>query len=231
MDIIKLRADGNVHYDKEIEVIQYLGDSYGTWEVIEAIITSIANTGRDYDEENLLKDFIEFYGKENLVSLISDYIGEDEIQEVKEEFEDNHEGYLNEVVEEYFIYGDYVHLIEKEFDDDLEFFIDYLGLQMEKVGYSEWSLVIAPKNISKEFIQDFWEGWNFYSIEHLDEQGNTLDILGENYLTNTSDLKDTVRDYFGVEDFYLIDNLDSEYFDIKKVEEHKEVIKSYKIVS
>ena len=54
-------------------------------------------------------------------------------------------------------------------------FFESNGLQIGTVGYSPWSNFIAPMDVSKSFIRDLWEGWNFYTLSLLDENGEVKD--------------------------------------------------------
>ena len=157
---------------------------------------------------------------------------------------------VNELVKElqdYYIEEDYLRYyatLEDFLSIDPEFFIEKIldapgkvfeffesnGLQIGTVGYSPWSNFIAPMDVSKSFIRDLWEGWNFYTLILLDENGEVKDSSYEVYIPDTEELKEVVYNYFGITDFYLVDNNEASYMDIKKVREIPKVDLSYKII-
>ena len=89
------------------------------------------------------------------------------------------------------------------------------------VGYSPWSYYIAYKDVEYSFILDLYEGWNWYAISLWSEEGDMIDSLGNVYAPNIEELDIVVSYYFGLEsdNYYLIDNMYTQYFDKPKVEE------------
>ena len=108
--------------------------------------------------------------------------------------------------------------------DDSEF-IEKLctknNCQFGTVGYSPWSYYIAYKDVEYDFIRDLYEGWNWYCISLWSEEGDILDSVGGVYAPNIEELDIVVSDYFRLEpdDYYLIDNMYTQYFDKPKVKE------------
>lgn len=156
------------------------------------------------------------------------------------------ENYYLEILKDYG-YGDYIYDLEElekftslqdyidafsEIDlldffsdvDDNEF-IEKLctknNCQFGTVGYSPWSYYIAYKSVEYSFIRDLYEGCNWYVISLWSEDGDMLDSLGSVYAPNIEELDSVVSDYFGLEpdNYYLIDNMYTQYFDKPKVKE------------
>ena len=103
-------------------------------------------------------------------------------------------------------------------DDMTEAFIDFLGLQAFTVGYSQWSYAITFKEHDRAFYNDLWNGWNFYDLLAVDDQGQTVDAVGSWYIQTDQELRDAVKDCFGFDSFKLIDNEAATLFDIEKAE-------------
>lgn len=102
--------------------------------------------------------------------------------------------------------------------DLTEKFINYLGLQTFTVGYSPWSRVVTFKDQDQEFYNDLWNGWNFYDVAAVDEQGEVIDAIGWIYARTDQELRDEVKAYFELDSFKLIDNEAAALFDIEKAE-------------
>lgn len=116
---------------------------------------------------------------------------------------------------------DVIYYIECEQNNGInltEKFINYLGLQTFTVGYSPWSRVVTFKGQSPEFYNDLWEGWNFYDVAAVDEQGEVIDAISWIYARTDQELRDEVKAYFGIDNFKLIDNEAAIGFDIEKAE-------------
>lgn len=99
-----------------------------------------------------------------------------------------------------------------------EKFIDFLGLQTFTVGYSQWSRVVTFKEHDQEFYSDLYNGWNFYDVVAVDEQGEVIDAVGWIYARTDQELRDEVKAYFGFDSFKLIDNEAAVWFEIEKAE-------------
>ena len=97
-------------------------------------------------------------------------------------------------------------------------FLDFLGLQTFTVGYSPWSRVVTFKGQDPEFYDDLWNGWNFYDVAAVDEQGEVIDAIGWIYARTDQELRDEVKGFFGFDNFKLIDNEAAIGFDIDKAE-------------
>ena len=153
------------------------------------------------------------------------------------------ENYYLEILKDY-DYGDYIYDLEElekftnlqdyidafsEIDlldflldvDDIENICTKNNCQFGTVGYSPWSYYIAYKDVGYDFIRDLYEGWNWYTISLWSEDGDILDSVGGVYAPNIEELDIVVSDYFGLEpdNYYLIDNIYTEYLDKPKVKE------------
>ena len=113
----------------------------------------------------------------------------------------------------------YIHWDSNNNEPDLnERFLDYLGLQTFTVGYSPWSRVVTFKEQGPEFYNDLWNGWNFYDMAAVDEEGEVIDAIGWIYARTDQELRDEVKVYFGFDNFKLINNEAAQCFDIEKAE-------------
>ena len=113
----------------------------------------------------------------------------------------------------------YIHWDSNNNEPDLnERFLDYLGLQTFTVGHSPWSRVVTFKGQNPEFYNDLWNGWNFYDVAAVDEQGEVIDAIGWIYARTDQELRDAVKVYFGFDGFKLIANEAAQCFDIEKAE-------------
>jgi len=156
-----------------------------------------------------------------LVKELRDYyIEEDELEEYQ-----TIEDFL-EADEEYFL----DRIFERD-TDLLEQFFEVNAITFGTVGYSPWSYFLAYKDVSLNYITDLYEGWNFYTLLHLDESGEVIDSIGEVYLGEDSyTLEQAVKDHFGLDDFYLVDNEESTYQDHKKVKATAYTTYSFKVI-
>ena len=143
--------------------------------------------------------------------------------ENSEEFEDNNITNTMEAIE--YNCGEFLtdtfYYIECEQNNGIDLtekFINYLGLQTFTVGYSPWSRVVTFKEQSPEFYNDLWNGWNFYDVAAVDEQGEVIDAIGWIYARTDQELRDEVKVYFGFDGFKLINNEAAQCFDIEKAE-------------
>ena len=118
-----------------------------------------------------------------------------------------------------------IDLLDFFFDVDDIKFIEKLctknNCQFGTVGYSPWSYYMTYKDLEYNFIRDLYEGWNWYVVSLWSEEGDMLDSLGNVYIPNVEDLDIIVSDHFEIEsdNYYLIDNMCTKYFDKPKVKE------------
>ena len=116
---------------------------------------------------------------------------------------------------------DIIYYIECEQNNGInltEKLLDFLGLQTFTVGYSPWSRVVTFKEHYQEFYNDLWNGWNFYDVAAVDEQGEVIDAIGWIYARTDQELRDEVKGFFGFDSFKLIANEVAAMFDIELAE-------------
>ena len=95
------------------------------------------------------------------------------------------EEYLTQYREDYIDEEDWEHYAELEdfISEDEQYFLDELlggdtkiiedffqanDLEFSTVGYSPWSYVLYAKDLEHSYVNDVYEGWNFFSIATLD---------------------------------------------------------------
>ena len=186
------------------------------------IINHIINLNSDIDD-NIITEKDIFHnlvrGRENYyLEILKDYGYGDYIYDLEElEKFTNLQDYIDAFSE--------IDLLDFFSDVDDNEFIENLctknNCQFGTVGYSPWSYYIAYKSVEYSFIRDLYEGWNWYVISLWSEDGDMLDSLGSVYAPNIEELDSVVSDYFGLEpdNYYLIDNMYTQYFDKPKVKE------------
>ena len=178
------------------------------------------------EEERTTEEMIRnwFNNEKELEEFVQQY-REDYIDEEDWEYYDGLEDFINE---------DEGYFLDELFGGDTEIIEDFFkanDLVFNTVGYSPWSFVLYPKDLKHDYVNDIYEGWNFYSIATLDAQGDVIDSIGFVYLGDDSyTLEDAVKDNFGIEDFFLVDNEDSKYIDHKKVNKIAHVEYSFEVI-
>lgn len=194
---------------------------------IEEIDGLLGDAGRGSVSESLLP-FLEsvgytFTGVAELFNTC--LVGNDpDDYETAEEFEEENEINLMEAVDcdlPDFINNMFYYIEcerNKKGEDLTEKFLSYLGLEAFTVGYSPWSLVVTYKGSNRDFYEDLYNGWNFYDLIEVDQYGELVDIIGGFYIRNDQELREAVRDHFGLEEFKLIDNDEADGFDLPKAE-------------
>ena len=158
---------------------------------------------------------------EYLEDQYSWYYDEDEctFEEFKEEF----------IVEDDFSLELYDFMLNELKEYQLENILNEIGIKFGTVGYSPWSYYIALNDISDDFIDDLYNGYNIYDISQYDTDGNMLDSLSWVYAPKESDLIDYIKYYFILDEaddyIYSVENDASAYIEhdkIKKVETYYE---------
>ena len=182
--------------------------------------------GNSTIEENILS-FFESVGY-NIVALAELYntciVGSDpDDYPDSETFEENNIWNMKDAIE--YSCGEFltdvIYYIECEQNNGInltEKLLDHLGLQTFTVGYSPWSRVVTFKEHDQEFYNDLWNGWNFYDVAAVDEQGEVIDAIGWIYARTDQELRDEVKGYFRFDNFKLINNEAAQCFDIEKAE-------------
>ena len=164
------------------------------------------------------------------------YKDEKDLAELVKQLQDDYidEEYLEnfETIED-FMYEDEGYFLDEIFEGDTRIIEDFFqanDLEFSTVGYSPWSYVLYAKDLEHSYVNDVYEGWNFYSIATLDAQGDVIDSIGFVYLGGEYTLEEAVKDNFGIEDFFLVDNDDSKYIDHKKVNKIAHVEYSFEVI-
>ena len=113
--------------------------------------------------------------------------------------------------------------IENNLDDDtiiellLNVIEDFTIQIMYGVSQGDWGYALAKSNIDYNYIESVYSGTEFY-IATVQYSDGSEESLGELYIPNSEKLFTVLREYFGLEkdEFYLVDNEASHYFDCKK---------------
>lgn len=177
------------------------------------------------EEERTSSEMIKNWYKDekDLAELVKqlqdDYIDEEDLENF-------------ETIED-FMYEDEGYFLDEIFEGDTKIIEDFFranDLEFTTVGYSPWSFVLYAKDLERDYVNDVYEGWNFYSIATLDEQGDVEDSIGFVYLGGQYTLDEAVKDNFGIEDFFLVDNEESKYIDHKKVKKIAHVEYSFEVI-
>ena len=166
---------------------------------------------RNWFNEKELEEFLQQYRE--------DYVDEEDWKfyvELEDFIDENEEYFLDE-------------LLDSDIDN-IEDFFRANDLEFGTVGYSPWSYVLYAKDLKHSYVNDVYEGWNFYSIATLDAQGDVVDSIGFVYLDGDYTLEEAVNDNFGIEDFFLVDNDESEYIEHKKVKKIAHVEYSFEVI-
>ena len=222
INIIELQHEDG-YYDADMFSDIKFFDSFNGLELVKKA-NEIYTEGLGEEERTSSEMVKNWYKDEkDLAELVKqlqdDYIDEEDLEnfETIEDFMYEDEGYfLDEIFE-----GD-TRIIEDFFQaNDLEF---------STVGYSPWSYVLYAKDLEHSYVNDIYEGWNFYSIATFDAQGDVEDSIGFVYLGGEYTLEEAVEDNFGIEDFFLVDNDASSYIDHKKVKKIAHVEYSFEVI-
>lgn len=168
--------------------------------------------------------------------MIRKWFNEKELEEYLKQYR---EDYIDEEDWEYyaeledFISEDEQYFLDELLDSDIDNIEDFFranDLEFSTVGYSPWSYVLYAKDLKHDYVNDVYEGWNFYSIATLDAQGDVEDSIGFVYLGGEYTLEEAVEDNFGIEDFFLVDSDESKYIDHKKVKKIAHVEYSFEVI-
>lgn len=163
--------------------IYYLGDGRLTSMVADIleVITEITRLEDEEIEETIIK---KYNAKEELEAINEDMLNDS--PEAKP--------YTNigQYLEDWGLYE----LLEYIIDcNKLDMFLETLDISFGTVGYSPWSYYMACPSIDHNFINDLYEGWNFYTIVVSDLNGETLDTLGNAYIKDSEDFIYYLKDY------------------------------------
>lgn len=99
----------------------------------------------------------------------------------------------------------------KKEDDIINELLNQVDYTFDTVGYSQWSYYIAPINIDYDYIYDLYHGYNFYTVE-LIQNGESLEITDFVYVTTLKELDDFIQSTWNLEE-YEIDQEDLEEYE------------------
>ena len=210
-------------YWEDYEYIKFLGKSLTSVDLLNLIdvINDYNNTNIKVDPDLLLKhcenDFNSF------MEELYEYHADDD--EILADFKDN-------FIKIYYVdfEAEILDFIVSEIDlNILTDILCDLGIKLGIAGYSPWSYYIASNNYSDEFINDMYNGYNWYDIVQYSDDGAFLDSCSGFYITNEKELIQTIKDNFFTDDkdenIYLVENDTSAYIEhekIKKVQTYYE---------
>lgn len=115
---------------------------------------------------------------------------------------------------------------------DFEIIAELFDCNFGTVGYSPWAYFLSWKDVDHNFVRDIYEGWNWYSLQLLDMEGNFEDSISGIYAASEKDLLTAIKDHFGLseKEFYIVDNDNTTYFNLEKVKEIQDINYSYQVV-
>ena len=193
--------DGMIEFILEVYEIEEKNNVFDTTEDVKrAMYKGMEN---DEDLNHILKEFSEQFLD----------IDEGEAYESFDEIIDDNLGY--ELFEE----------IENNLDDDtiiellLNIIEDFTIQRMYGVSQGDWGYALVRSDIDYNYIEAVYSGTDFYTATVQYSDG-TEDTIGGLYIPNSERLFTVLREYFGLEkdEFYLVDNEASHYFDCKKAQ-------------
>lgn len=227
MNIVKMTNDSDLFNDvdsMDYDVKFWPGGWYDGPEYKDVLETIMELNKKINNEEITIYDMLRKYMEHNLT-------GEEREEIFREitEYHGNEEFYKDvyELLDDGFVYEILEYLQEdKEFLEKIASLYDCV---FGTVGYSPWAYYLAWGDLERSFIRDLYEGWHWYHLALLDEEGNVIESVGGCYIPETSDLHSYVKDYFGIEknDYWLVDNTEATYFDHKKIKEVTDINYSY----
>lgn len=205
-NFVKLRHVDSIPEDFE-EHIKFIWQR-DVDQVLQAII-DIHNIENDkkIDLDDIVIALCKFYDIQ-VDDFISDYFDDDDFFETFEVDDLIRSGYTRELLD--YVAGDIKDL------RDLDDFANTLGCMVGTVGYSPWCYFVAADYVKIDYIQDLFDGQNFYDLIQLDENNDVVDSVGWCYITDDNELELQVYEHFTLDDFWLIDNDAAKYFTHKR---------------
>lgn len=185
--------------------------------------------GDVFGYKDLLR-FLDYHGKSDLIDVehILKHDEEAYFEYLKDlyDFNENMTGFYgsfeefkNDFTIEEFSIEDYCSILIELDEDIINMILNEIGVKFGTAGYSPWSYYLALENMSYDFIEDIYSGYNFYDISQYNESGDILDSVCLIYINNSTELIDALKDnfIFDVDDFiYLENNEVVEYFEHEK---------------
>lgn len=99
----------------------------------------------------------------------------------------------------------------KSEDDIINELLNQVGYNFDTVGYSPWSYYIAPIDLDYNYIYDLYHGYNFYTVE-LIQNGEPTEITDFVYVTTLKEMDDFIQSTWKLES-YTIDQEDLEEYE------------------
>ena len=222
INIIELQHEDGYWDDRMFPDIKFF-DSFNGLELVKKA-NEIYTEGLGEEERTSAEMIKNWYKDEkDLAELVKqlqdDYIDEEDLEHF-------------ETIED-FMYEDEGYFLDEIFEGDTRIIEDFFianDLEFTTVGYSPWSFTLYAKDLDHNYVNDIYEGWNFYSIATLDAQGDVEDSIGFVYLGGEYTLEEAVNDNFGIEDFFLVDSDESSYTNHKKVKKIAHVEYSFEVI-
>lgn len=241
-EIVKLVEEdvsdmGSLHFK-----IDFMGDEFTFDKLYDSVqnireVTVVEHN--NFIDQSFMDFMIEDLGEDKFYEYLSmsnsyrEYLKEVEIDESREKgykswltnkFFDNSYYYMSR----YFNGFTAIHSEEgyRRLYFEMNMFLKRLGLRFGAVGEENWSYYVTLEHISGELVQDVFYNENFYTVIWISRQNNKeLQRFSEFHVstdTTIEDLTCAVEDFFGFNDFLMVDNRGAEHFDdVKKVKEFK----------
>lgn len=244
-DIIKLVQDDiSVGYaDFKIDFMGEHFDFENLYESIQNVREVMVVDEGNYVDSSFMDYMIEDLGEHVFYNFIGLYADHDKFARIftnEDEFDlsEKQEWLTNEFFDNsYFFMKKYFDMFNieenlEEVKNTVNLFLKRMGLKFGVVGEESYSYYVTVDNMNEETIQDIFFNENFYSVVWISRQNNKeIDRFSEFHVlsdTTNEDLKNAVNEFFGFDEFLLVDNVGAEHFDgIGKVREFKTVTYAY----
>lgn len=207
-------------------------------EMIEFIADFYKCTGKPYESDINLTDCMDIKN-----ALMKSFEDDDSLNHVLEDFSEEYldieldEKYesFDEIIEDgvyYELFEDVLSYVDEEvLLDKLMELTNFRLQRMYGNTQGDWGYSLVSDDIDSEYVEDLYSGNNWYWVE-VNHSDGVYDSLGALYIKNKEDLDKALVEYFGVYDYYLINNEIANYYifdECKKVEEFI-VEKAYRLV-
>ena len=222
-NIVELRYDNDILDDYDESVV-FLGSTVDGNKVIETVCGINKDClGIDITAEDILIKYLK-EGNIGIEKLFEDVLCDyyDSLEDLMDDFSD-----IEDVV------GGYSSEIFEAYEGD-EFYSDICrqnGCAFGTAGYSPWSYYVSLLGENVNYINALYAGNCFYGLALLDEAGEEIDSVWGFYIPNEETLFDAVSDAFGLtqNNFYLVDNEESTYFDVPKIKKNEDISVSFSL--